>query len=201
MSKSLILLPAASALTGTLSISLQSYIPQTLDQVQDYEKDQERIASGKDTEGIYYQNIMGLKEDLSGVRQVPLILEEPSSALPSSRETQNLVALGTTQGLSSQGTDLQEGRVPDSREQVNGAVHNDDDIEESSSGMEEEGSSTDESEDEGALKDPSREAVRLARKEHKKKVKEDKRESRKGKVPKALKKKKKKIAKAKASKR
>ena len=60
-------------------IVVQSFIPRTLDQVKDYEHDMQRIASGKDTEGIYYQTIIGLKNDLSGVRLVPSILdkEEP----------------------------------------------------------------------------------------------------------------------------
>ena len=51
----------------SLVSSTQSFIPKSLDQVEDYERDQERIKSGKDTEGIYYQTITGLK-DLSGVR-------------------------------------------------------------------------------------------------------------------------------------
>lgn len=46
----------------------QAFIPKTLDQVEDYERDQERMKTGKDTEGIYYQTITGLREDLSGVR-------------------------------------------------------------------------------------------------------------------------------------
>lgn len=50
------------------AVFIQSFIPKSLDQVEDYERDQERIKSGKDTEGIYYQTITGLKEDLSGVR-------------------------------------------------------------------------------------------------------------------------------------
>ena len=45
----------------------QSFIPRTLDQVKYFEKDIDRITSGNNTEGIYYQTIMGLKEDLSGV--------------------------------------------------------------------------------------------------------------------------------------
>ncbi|KAG0565101.1 hypothetical protein M758_8G159700 [Ceratodon purpureus] len=50
------------------AVFIQSFIPKSLDQVEDYERDQERMKSGKDTEGIYYQTITGLKEDLSGVR-------------------------------------------------------------------------------------------------------------------------------------
>jgi len=50
------------------AVFIQSFIPKSLDQVEDYERDQERIKSGKDTEGIYYQTITGLTEDLSGVR-------------------------------------------------------------------------------------------------------------------------------------
>ncbi|CAM6008899.1 unnamed protein product [Sphagnum balticum] len=50
------------------AVFIQSYIPKTLDQVKDYEGDMTRISSGKDTEGIYYQTITGLKADLSGVQ-------------------------------------------------------------------------------------------------------------------------------------
>ncbi|XP_024359206.1 uncharacterized protein [Physcomitrium patens] len=50
------------------AVFIQSFIPKSLDQVEDYERDQERMKSGQDTEGIYYQTITGLKEDLSGVR-------------------------------------------------------------------------------------------------------------------------------------
>ena len=49
------------------AIFAQSFIPRTLDQVKYFEKDIDRITNGNNTEGIYYQTIMGLKEDLSGV--------------------------------------------------------------------------------------------------------------------------------------
>ncbi|GBG66423.1 hypothetical protein CBR_g61467 [Chara braunii] len=53
----------------------QAFIPRTLEQVVNHERDAERIASGKDLEGIYYQTLVGLKDDLSGVRQKPALLE------------------------------------------------------------------------------------------------------------------------------
>ncbi|KAK2350577.1 non-specific serine/threonine protein kinase [Trifolium repens] len=43
------------------SVFAQSYIPKTLDDVKNAEEDVQRITSGKDTEGLYYQTITGLK--------------------------------------------------------------------------------------------------------------------------------------------
>ncbi|CAK9236508.1 unnamed protein product [Sphagnum troendelagicum] len=124
------------------AVFIQSYIPKTLDQVKDYEGDMTRISSGKDTEGIYYQTITGLKADLS----------ESSS---------------------------------------DGGTSGDDEDDEHQA----------EADPDNAVGGSKKEAIRMARKENKKKVKADQREARKVKVPKALKKKKKKIAKAKSTKR
>ncbi|CAK9237367.1 unnamed protein product [Sphagnum troendelagicum] len=126
------------------AVFIQSYIPKTLDQVKDYEGDMTRISSGKDTEGIYYQTITGLKADLSGV-----------------------------QSSSDEGT---SGDDEDDEHQAEAGPDN-------------------------AVGGSKKEAIRMARKENKKKVKAEQREARKVKVPKALKKKKKKIAKAKSTKR
>ncbi|XP_024530272.1 serine/threonine-protein kinase RIO1 [Selaginella moellendorffii] len=83
------------------AVFVQAFIPRTLDQVQDYERDIQRIATGKDTEGIYYQTITGLKEDLSGVRQVPSLLEkqekQPATA---EAETDQLVLSGAASSSS-----------------------------------------------------------------------------------------------------
>ncbi|KAF7826043.1 serine/threonine-protein kinase RIO1-like [Senna tora] len=50
------------------SVFVQSYIPKTLDDVKNAEEDVQRIASGKDTEDLYYKTTTGLKEALSRVQ-------------------------------------------------------------------------------------------------------------------------------------
>jgi RIO kinase 1 len=158
---------------------MQSYIPRTLDQVKDYERDMQRIASGKDTEGIYYQTIIGLKEDLSGVRLVPSILEKEE---PSNSDNGAKVAHFQSE----------DGVNINADNHINGGKGSDKLDDEESIGSDndssDDSSDTDVGESEGLdLKD--------ARKAHKKKVKEEKREARKNKIPKAVKKRKKKLSK------
>ncbi|KAK2171033.1 hypothetical protein NP493_1112g00036 [Ridgeia piscesae] len=47
----------------------QSYIPRTLDEVVDFERDMKRMAEGVDTGLILYQTVTGMKADLSGARE------------------------------------------------------------------------------------------------------------------------------------
>ena len=55
----------------------QAFIPRRLEEVANYERDQERMkkAGGANVEGIFYQTITGMKADLSGARTVPVLLE------------------------------------------------------------------------------------------------------------------------------
>jgi len=46
----------------------QAYIPKKLEEVVNFERDHERLQSGTNTEGIYYQAIAGMKEDMSGAK-------------------------------------------------------------------------------------------------------------------------------------
>lgn len=192
---------------------VQSFIPKSLDQVEDYERDQQRLACGKDTEGIYYQTITGLKADLSGVRQGPSLLENPTSAQPSVQNSADLRSAshddsGQIGALDTDSEDDEDSLVGGDDDEFEGVSLVKDLKEEPacvagdnnaiSEGSEED-SSDDEDDEEGPSNDPKKEAARLARKEHKKKVKAEKRESRKVKVPKAQKKKKKKLAKAKCT--
>lgn len=48
------------------AIFQQVFIPRKMDEVENYERDHESISKGNH-EGIYYQTIMGLKDDLSGI--------------------------------------------------------------------------------------------------------------------------------------
>lgn len=58
-----------------------TFIPRRLDEVTHFERDAARIASGGQTEGIYYQTVVGLETDLSGVRTVPALLRAPAPAV------------------------------------------------------------------------------------------------------------------------
>ncbi len=54
----------------------QAFIPRCLDEVAHYERDQQRVlqAGTGNVEGIYYQTITGLRDDLSGARTAPSFL-------------------------------------------------------------------------------------------------------------------------------
>ncbi|XP_004711697.1 serine/threonine-protein kinase RIO1 isoform X1 [Echinops telfairi] len=61
----------------------QAYIPRTLNEVKNYERDldimmklkEEEMAMNAQQDNILYQTVMGLKKDLSGVQKVPALLE------------------------------------------------------------------------------------------------------------------------------
>lgn len=61
----------------------QAYIPRTLNEVKNYERDvdimmrlkEEDMALNTQQDNILYQTVMGLKKDLSGVQKVPALLE------------------------------------------------------------------------------------------------------------------------------
>jgi RIO kinase 1 len=165
------------------AVVVQSFIPRTLDQVKDFEKDIDRINSGNNTEGIYYQTITGLKEDLSGVRLIPAILENVNDQ-PS----------GETEGF-----------FPDSisaDQRSRGGLDRDleniiTESEKSSSSASEDEVASETEDNQSSLGENQQVDRRTARKEHKKVVKAEKREARKTKIPKAVKKRKKKVSKEK----
>ncbi|MCO5597033.1 hypothetical protein L7F22_051106 [Adiantum nelumboides] len=160
------------------AVFVQSFIPRTLDQVKDYERDMQRITGGKGTEGIYYQTIIGLKEDLSGVLLVPSILEEapkPSNTSPSlaNNKGDELIVEGC---FDNDGWKLSHDESDDEDDGTASDSDTDASTEETTANV-----------SKGDSKD--------ARKAHKKKVKEERREARKTKTPKAVKKRKKKLSK------
>ncbi|KAL3678439.1 hypothetical protein R1sor_021395 [Riccia sorocarpa] len=163
------------------AVFIQAFIPKTLDQVKNYERDYERLATGKDTEGIYYQSITGLKEDMSGVKKAPAILTEP--VLRKTSDNLDEPARGTdsenANNLMDRGKDRKDEEA------------NSEDEEESQEDDDEDGSGSD---SEIGSTVSTKEDIRKLRKEHKKAVKVEKREARKTKIPKAVKKRKKKIA-------
>ncbi|KAJ7524024.1 hypothetical protein O6H91_18G073500 [Diphasiastrum complanatum] len=172
------------------AVFLQSYIPRTLDQVKDYEGDIERITSGKGTEGIYYQTITGLKDDLSGVRHITSVLQEntPEGSLGAGIDTPVRKIDMKNNIIKAVAPASQEERnIDDSYSDANSSISiSCEDQEEESSGEE-----MDVLEANHVEKDDAR----SARKEHKKQVKAEKREARKTKVPKAVKKKRRKLSK------
>ncbi|CAM6125327.1 unnamed protein product [Calypogeia fissa] len=176
------------------AVFIQAFIPKTLDQVKDYERDYERIQSGGNSEGIYYQTITGLKEDLSGVNERPAILstcskenEVRDEVRDSSKEDVGISNQGGQEaGPGDKGVDMEdEGSVSES----GSGDDLDDDSAAGGEGVEVDGG-----------KDLSKEEQRKARKEHKKQVKAEKKEARKTKIPKAVKKRKEKVSHEKKSK-
>ncbi|CAJ2630849.1 unnamed protein product [Trifolium pratense] len=150
----------------------QSYIPKTLDDVKNAEEDVQRITSGKDTEGLYYQTITGLKHALTITE--PSLQNDQQKQISNTTEDSLVISDGKPNHLEND-AEYQSGEDED----------NESDSEEISSS---------ESDPDTPL--DKKLAKKEARKENKKKVKEEKRESRKTKVPKAVKKRKKKLSKA-----
>ena len=143
---------------------LNSFIARRLDEVTHFERDAARLASGSNTEGIYYQTVTGLEADLSGVRTVPSVLrsEEPAE------EAQPAVTAEQPEDDCSSSGDEGEGEDEDE---------------------DEEGSCDAPSTWADRPDAPGREEIRAARKANKEEVKEAQRERRKSKMPKHLKKK------------
>ncbi|MEW5300878.1 MAG: hypothetical protein WDW36_003774 [Sanguina aurantia] len=94
----------------------QAYIPRRLEEVVHYERDHERLTTGGNTDGLYYQMIAGMKQDLSGAEAQPAVLQGSAgqtgkqqqseangdaSASPSSRST--LASGAESKGVSSEG--------------------------------------------------------------------------------------------------
>ncbi|XP_045819195.1 serine/threonine-protein kinase rio1-like [Trifolium pratense] len=150
----------------------QSYIPKTLDDVKNAEEDVQRITSGKDTEGLYYQTITGLKHALTITE--PSLQNDQQKQISNTTEDSLVISDGKPNHLEND-AEYQSGEDED----------NESDYEEISFS---------ESDPDTPL--DKKLAKKEARKENKKKVKEEKRESRKTKVPKAVKKRKKKLSKA-----
>ncbi|OVA17499.1 RIO kinase [Macleaya cordata] len=148
------------------SVFVQSYIPRTLVEVTNAEKDVDRITSGQDTGDMIYQTITGLKHALSSVQRSEELekQQEMETKEASAEQTNNSINSETESG-----TDVDEEDSDDS-----------------------EGEESLDEKKEGKETTVDKKA---ARKENKKKVKEEKREARKTKVPKAVKKRKKKLSK------
>ena len=58
-----------------MQVFTQTHIPRALEEVQDHEQDFDRLAKGTEVEGIYYQTITGMRQDMTGARLEPSALE------------------------------------------------------------------------------------------------------------------------------
>lgn len=145
-----------------------AYIPRTLNEVLDFEKDMEKAKDGK-TEDIMYQKVIGMKSDLSGTLLIPKLLE---GDLEMAVESNLNINDDTNQNSADEdGGSSQIGTSSDDDENNDG----DDEDTDKKEGVEKE----------------------MSKKDHKKMVKEANREKRKNKIPKHVKKRKEKVAKIK----
>ena len=158
-----------------------SFIPRRLDEVAHFERDAARIASGGDTEGIYYQTVTGLATDLSGVRLVPSLLS------PADGDD----AHGGEAAPADAAPAVPEPAAPSAAP----AASADESTSSSDTESDSDGDASDASGEEGVPRTwahrpeaPTREEVRNQRRLNKEAVKEAKRERRKTKIPKGKKK-------------
>ena len=63
------------ALAG-LQVFAQTHIPRALEEVDNHEEDYDRLAEGKDVEGIYYQTITGMRQNMTGARSGPAFTDK-----------------------------------------------------------------------------------------------------------------------------
>ncbi|DBA77404.1 TPA: hypothetical protein ACH3X2_000917 [Trebouxia sp. C0005] len=178
----------------------QAYIPRRLEEVEEYERDHDRLAGGQEQEGIYYQGITGMKADMSGARTTPKLLELQEECLARDLDTADLASssddssdddfdVGAIPGLAcleapllpaalrqqhDEGKEVNTGQEPGLQQQGESDLSSD------------EGSSQSGSE----VLDTGGGDAKADRKAHKKAVKEANRERRKHKMPKHVKKKK-----------
>jgi len=151
----------------------QVYIPRTLEEVITYEEDFDKMQEGLEND-ISYQTVTGLKPDLTGPQDVPLILQEPQQDIGSLDEANEFRNLSSSVACQLNSLQLEE------------------------SGSESTTSSSSNESDDGELmNNSSRRAKRnvdpAERKAHKLAVKEQNKERRKNKVPKHIKKRKEKV--------
>ena len=160
-----------------------SFIPRRLDEVSHFERDAARIASGGDTEGIYYQTVTGLATDLSGVRLVPSLLSPVNGG----------DAQGDKEAPAGASPSVQEPAAPAATELA--ASDESESTSSSDTASDSDGDASVASGEEGVPRTwahrpdaPTREEVRNQRRLNKEAVKEAKRERRKTKIPKGKKK-------------
>lgn len=146
----------------------QAYIPKKLEEVVHYERDHERLQSGRDTEGIYYQSVAGMKADMSGAATTPAV-----------------VAAAAQEVAERDGMDAREGSEGGAG--AGGMSGSDSGSEGGESGSDSDDGGSG-SEEYVERRKPTADEIKASRKENKKAVKEANAEKRKTKVPKHVKK-------------
>jgi len=153
-----------------------AFIPRTLDQVIDVERDLDKAEKGE-TQEILYHTLTGMKPDLSGAQQIPQLLEEEQSETHESEGTQSKEVAqpepDSTDGLVETETSEHTQEKSDKDE---GEITSEFDAQQ------------DENSEEKTNEDDQEE---FSKKERKRLVREANREKRKNKVPKKVKKRKK----------
>ncbi|PNW73992.1 hypothetical protein CHLRE_13g580900v5 [Chlamydomonas reinhardtii] len=186
----------------------QAFIPRCLEEVVNFERDHARLqAGGKETEGIYFQAITGMRYDGSGARAKPAAGgddeddeeegEAKATAVPSKSKkaakgrapalSESAAATATAAAVGAAGVAgaATETFLIPTAGNADGAAS---DGGEGESGSEDEDDDEDDSDDEGEEGGADKDALKAARKANKKAVKEANREKRKTKVPKHVKK-------------
>uniref|UniRef100_A0A061SK97 Serine/threonine-protein kinase RIO1 n=1 Tax=Tetraselmis sp. GSL018 TaxID=582737 RepID=A0A061SK97_9CHLO len=202
----------------------QAFIPTRMDEVVDYERDHDRAQAGEDLEdrGIFYQTIIGLRDDMSGPKLQPSILQENGTGGGAAADMRGERTAKTEEedlfGIKRlSGNELKP---------LHGASTSEQDVNKNDATVDKnvltkcagemlsdaEGESSDSDENDGDSLSPRdafeetqeiltaeerRELERAARKEHKREVKEAAREKRKTKLPKHVKKRREKAGKKK----
>jgi RIO kinase 1 len=163
----------------------QVHIPRTLTDVAHFERDAKKAVAGEN-ENLFYLTLTGMKDDVSGAREVPLLLQTSE--------------INESQVLTSDNTKREVKEVGDVRAPSVSSVSEkgEKENEEEPKGRDEEEEDEDEDEDEDEEnKEGELEPQELTKKERKKMIKEENREKRKNKTPKHVKKRKKLLAKRK----
>ncbi|KAL4236421.1 Serine/threonine-protein kinase RIO1 [Mactra antiquata] len=155
-----------------------SYIPRTLDQVIDFERDYIKAKKGV-TEEFLYSKISGLKTDLSGPQQVPSLLQDSTCS-------------DNTDQSETSSARIDDIQVSDRLSVTNDDNYDDDDDDDDMNSSSDD--DDDDNEDKKGTLTRQRDESPSTKKERKRLVKEAKKEKRETKVPKHVKKRKEKLA-------
>ena len=153
----------------------QVHIPRTLEEVVSYEEDYDKMQEGLKTD-ISYQTVIGLKPDLTGPQDVPVILQDSGENLSTIDKSATITSSANTGNVTSKvdALDLDESDSSDSE-------------------CSDSGSSDSDQQKQMSSRRAKRNLDPSEKKAHKLAVKEQNKERRKNKVPKHIKKRKEKI--------
>ncbi|KAJ1896465.1 Serine/threonine-protein kinase rio1 [Kickxella alabastrina] len=177
----------------------QSYIPRTLDEVIDYERDVKQINEGK-SEELIYSKLVGLNLSAANTPNQNEVVISADAKERNARAVRFADEIETKQ----EATLKDEGAAPSTNAEVDSDNENenddDDDSEEDETEDEDSSDEEDSDDDESVHAGTKRPDDKNAKKEHKQAVKEANREKRKTKIPKFVKKRKERMTSGKKSK-